>query len=323
MEQQERTFRIGPIRPPSEANSLLLQVTNGCTWNKCKFCQLYRHTKFKAYSADSIKADIDNIAYQADIIRRYQTPLGAWDIDGLNQELGQIPSEEERQCFYMVANWLVGGGENVFLQDGNTTALSSGRLSDVLVYLKQAFPGIKRITSYGRAENLSRVSAEEYAELKEAGLDRIHSGFETGSDAVLQKINKGVTAAQQIEAGQKLKSAGFTLSVTAINGLAGSNGDWQAHAKDTAAALNAMRPDFIALLTLRIYTGTPMAEWIERGELVMPTPMELIRESKLFLEHIDCPGAVFRSNHASNYLDLRGTLNQDALQRSKARRLSF
>ena len=90
MEQQERTFRIGPIRPPSEANSLLLQVTNGCTWNKCKFCQLYRHTKFKAYSADSIKADIDNIAYQADIIRRYQTPLGAWDIDGLNQELGQI-----------------------------------------------------------------------------------------------------------------------------------------------------------------------------------------------------------------------------------------
>ena len=141
MEQQERTFRIGPIRPPSEANSLLLQVTNGCTWNKCKFCQLYRHTKFKAYSADSIKADIDNIAYQADIIRRYQTPLGAWDIDGLNQELGQIPSEEERQCFYMVANWLVGGGENVFLQDGNTTALSSGRLSDVLIYLKQAFPG--------------------------------------------------------------------------------------------------------------------------------------------------------------------------------------
>ena len=117
--------------------------------------------------------------------------------------------------------------------------------------------------------------------------------------------------AQQIEAGQKLKSAGFTLSVTAINGLAGSNGDWQAHAKDTAAALNAMRPDFIALLTLRIYTGTPMAEWIERGELVMPTPMELIRESKLFLEHIDCPGAVFRSNHASNYLALAGTLNED------------
>lgn len=166
---RKELFGSDRSRPPSEANSLLLQVTNGCTWNKCKFCQLYRHTKFRAYSADSIKADIDNIAYQADIIRRYQTPLGAWDIDGLNQELGQIPSEEEQQCFYMVANWLVGGGENVFLQDGNTTALSSGRLSDVLIYLKQAFPGIKRITSYGRAENLSRVSAEEYAELKEAG----------------------------------------------------------------------------------------------------------------------------------------------------------
>ena len=116
MEQQERTFRIGPIRPPSEANSLLLQVTNGCTWNKCKFCQLYRlNTKFKAYSADSIKADIDNIAYQADIIRRYQTPLGAWDIDGPDQELGTDTVRRRTTVFVTsVANWLVGGGENVF-----------------------------------------------------------------------------------------------------------------------------------------------------------------------------------------------------------------
>ena len=91
----------------------------------------------------------------------------------------------------MMANWIIDGAENVFLQDGNTTALSSGRLSDVVIYLRQAFPSIRRITSYGRAENLSKVSAEEFAELKKAGLDRIHSGFETGSDAVLKKINKG------------------------------------------------------------------------------------------------------------------------------------
>ena len=165
--------------------------------------------------------------------------------------------------------------------------------------------------SIGQDWPVEQVLAPELAALRAAGLEFAYLGLESGNDALLKKINKGVTAAQQIEAGQKLKSAGFTLSVTAINGLAGSNGDWQAHAKDTAAALNAMRPDFIALLTLRIYTGTPMAEWIERGELVMPTPMELIRESKLFLEHIDCPGAVFRSNHASNYLALAGTLNED------------
>ncbi len=176
---EKTTFRIGPIRPPSEANSLLLQVTNGCTWNKCKFCQLYRHTKFQAYSADSIKADIDNMVKLAERIRKYRTgesgadaalgTAGGWDVNGINREMMNIASDEERHCYYMMANWLLSGGENVFLQDGNTTALSSGRLTDVLRYLREAFPSIKRITSYGRAQNLSKVSAEEFAELKEAG----------------------------------------------------------------------------------------------------------------------------------------------------------
>ena len=283
MEQQERTFRIGPIRPPSEANSLLLQVTNGCTWNKCKFCQLYRHTKFKAYSADSIKADIDNIAYQADIIRRYQTPLGAWDIDGLNQELGQIPSEEERQCFYMVANWLVGGGENVFLQDGNTTALSSGRLSDVLIYLKQAFPGIKRITSYGRAENLSRVSAEEYAELKEAGLDRIHSGFETGSDAVLQKINKGVTQQQEITAGKNIKAGGIELSVYFMPGVGGKELTKE-NAEGTSHVINEIGPDFLRIRTAAVKPGTGLYEDYQNGQLTLCSDEEKLLEIKTVIE---------------------------------------
>ncbi|MFQ7011029.1 MAG: radical SAM protein [Clostridia bacterium] len=156
--------------------------------------------------------------------------------------MGQIPSEEERQCFYMVANWLIGGGENVFLQDGNTTALSSGRLSDVLIYLKQAFPGIKRITSYGRAENLSRVSAEEYAELKEAGLDRIHSGFETGSDAVLQKINKGVTQQQEITAGKNIKAGGIELSVYLCRALAVRTD--KENAEGTSHVINEIGPIF-------------------------------------------------------------------------------
>ena len=136
----DRVFRIGPIRPPSEANSLLIQVTNGCTWNKCRFCRLYRHTKFKAYSADSIRSDIDNIAYWAQRVRKYErkgspndgSPAVGWDIDGINAELSAIADDEERQCMYTVANWLIAGGENVFLQDGNSTALSSGRLTPML-----------------------------------------------------------------------------------------------------------------------------------------------------------------------------------------------
>ena len=314
MEQQERTFRIGPIRPPSEANSLLLQVTNGCTWNKCKFCQLYRHTKFKAYSADSIKADIDNIAYQADIIRRYQTPLGAWDIDGLNQELGQIPSEEERQCFYMVANWLVGGGENVFLQDGNTTALSSGRLSDVLIYLKQAFPGIKRITSYGRAENLSRVSAEEYAELKEAGLDRIHSGFETGSDAVLQKINKGVTQQQEITAGKNIKAGGIELSVYFMPGVGGKELTKE-NAEGTSQVINGIGPDFLRIRTAAVKPGTGLYEDYQNGQLTLCSDEEKLLEIRTVIERASEIDTRVVSDHIINLL--QGVEGHIVLDRQK------
>ncbi len=314
MEQQERTFRIGPIRPPSEANSLLLQVTNGCTWNKCKFCQLYRHTKFKAYSADSIKADIDNIAYQADIIRRYQTPLGAWDIDGLNQELGQIPSEEERQCFYMVANWLVGGGENVFLQDGNTTALSSGRLSDVLIYLKQAFPGIKRITSYGRAENLSRVSAEEYAELKEAGLDRIHSGFETGSDAVLQKINKGVTQQQEITAGKNIKAGGIELSVYFMPGVGGKELTKE-NAEGTFHVINEIGPDFLRIRTAAVKPGTGLYEDYQNGQLTLCSDEEKLLEIRTVIERASEIDTRVVSDHIINLL--QGVEGHIVLDRQK------
>lgn len=256
-------------RPPSEAHSLIIQVTVGCSHNKCAFCNMYKTKQFAITPEEQVLSDL------------------RW----------------AREQYAHV--------ERFFLADGDALILPTERLLGILRTIRELFPECRRISTYASPKSILKKMPEELAALRAAGLEFAYLGLESGNDALLKKINKGVTAAQQIEAGQKLKSAGFTLSVTAINGLAGSNGDWQAHAKDTAAALNAMRPDFIALLTLRIYTGTPMAEWIERGELVMPTPMELIRESKLFLEHIDCPGAVFRSNHASNYLALAGTLNQD------------
>lgn len=256
-------------RPPSEAHSLIIQVTVGCSHNKCAFCNMYKAKQFAITPEEQVLSDL------------------RW----------------AREQYAHV--------ERFFLADGDALILPTERLLGILRTIRELFPECRRISTYASPKSILKKTPEELAALRAAGLEFAYLGLESGNDALLEKISKGVTAAQQIEAGQKLKSAGFTLSVTAINGLAGSNGDWQAHAKDTAAALNAMRPDFIALLTLRIYTGTPMAEWIERGELVMPTPMELIRESKLFLEHIDCPGAVFRSNHASNYLALAGTLNED------------
>ena len=306
----EKTFRIGPIRPPSEADSLLLQVTNGCTWNKCKFCQLYRHTKFKAYSADSIKEDINNMVQYAERIKKYRLPAGGWDIDGLNEELME-GTEEERQCFYMMANWLIKGGENVFLQDGNTTALSSGRLSDVLIYLRKAFPNIKRITSYGRAENLSKVSAEEYAELKAAGLDRIHSGFESGSDKVLEKINKGVTSEQEITAGRNIKAGGIELSIYFMPGVGGKELT-EENALGTARVVNAIEPDFLRIRTAAVKRGTGLYEDFVNGDFTLCSDDDKLLEIKKVIE--ECRGVDTKivSDHIINLLQgIKGSLRTD------------
>ena len=314
----EKAFRIGPIRPPSEASSLLIQVTNGCTWNKCRFCQLYRHTKFKAYSADSIRADIDNIAYWAERVRKYErkgVSAFAWDLEGINAELSNMTDAEDQQCMYTVANWLVGGGENVFLQDGNSTALSGGRLSDVLLYLRQVFPQIKRITSYGRAENLSRSTAEEFAELKAAGLDRIHSGFETGSDAVLTRINKGVTQEQQIRAGKAIKAGGIELSIYFMPGVGGK--DLSAdNAAGTAEVINAVNPDFVRVRTAAIKPGTELYQDWEEGKFQLCSDDDKVREIRRIIELADAGITTHLvSDHMINLLqDVEGAMVGDRVQ---------
>lgn len=310
----EKAFRIGPIRPPSEANSLLIQVTNGCTWNKCRFCQLYRHTKFKAYSADSIRADIDNIAYWAERVRMYArkgTSAFAWDIEGINAELSNMTDADDRQCMYTVANWLIAGGENVFLQDGNSTALSSGRLSDVLRYLRQVFPQIKRITSYGRAENLSRSTAEEFAELKAAGLDRIHSGFETGSDAVLQRINKGVTQEQQIRAGRAIKAGGIELSIYFMPGVGGKDLS-ETNAEGTAEVINAVNPDFVRVRTAAIKPGTELYQDWQEGKFELCSDDDKVREIRRVIELASGVDTHIVSDHMINLLqNVEGNITAD------------
>ncbi len=306
----DRSFRIGPIRPPSEANSLLLQVTQGCTWNKCKFCQLYRHTGFKAYSADSIKADIDNMVYIANKIECYRLPSGGWDIAGINRELSQTQAGE-RESFYMIANWLINGDGSVFLQDGNTTALSSGRLSDVLVYLKQAFPQIKRITSYGRAQNLAKVSADEFAELKSAGLDRIHSGFESGSDDVLKLINKGVTASEEITAGKNVKAGGIELSVYFMPGI-GGKALTDANATGMAEVINEINPDFIRIRTAAIKPHTGLYEDYLNGDFILCSEDDKVREIRTVIEKSQGIETSLVSDHITNLLqNVEGNLKAD------------
>ena len=255
-------------RPPSEAYSLIVQVTLGCSHNKCAFCNMYKDKKFEIVPIDQVMEDL------------------RW----------------ARQTYSRI--------QRIFLADGDALILPTEHLLRILTYIREEIPECERVAVYASPRSILGKTPEDLRTLRENGLSMAYLGLETGNEALLKKINKGVTVAQQIEAGQKLKAAGLTLSVTAINGLSGTEG-WEEHAVDTAHALNAMRPDYIALLTLRIYTGTPMHRWVQEGSLTMPKPMELIRETHRFLQEIDCPGAVFRSNHASNYLVLAGTLNQD------------
>jgi hypothetical protein len=152
---------------------------------------------------------------------------------------------------------------------------------------------------------------EELRTLREHGLGIVYIGLESGNEELLKKFCKGVTAEEIVVNTLRCKEAGIATSVTAINGMAGADGDWRAHAIDTAKAVSRMKPDYIAFLTLRVYSGTPLHDWIERGEFQMMNPTELMTETRLFLEHIDSEGSVFRSNHASNYLPLGGTLNRD------------
>ena len=310
-ERKDISFRIGPIRPPSEADSLLIQVTRGCTWNRCKFCQLYRHTQFKAYSADSVKADIDNMVILADRINKYKNFDGSWDIDGINLELGMIESYDERQSYYMMANWLVRDGRNVFLQDGNTTVLKGGRLSDVIRYLKQAFPQIERITSYGRAENLSKTSPEEFADLKDAGLDRIHSGFETGSDKVLQMINKGVTQEQEIIAGRNVKAGGIELSIYFMAGVGGHDLT-EDNAEGTAYVINQVNPDFVRVSTAAYKPGTELYDEWKQGLIIPCTDEEKLLEIRRIIELAEGVDTKIVSDHILNLLmDIEGSMVKD------------
>lgn len=312
-EKNEKTFRVGPIRPPSEANSLLLQVTAGCSWNKCKFCQLYRHSQFKVYTVESIKDDIDTMVYYKDLILLHQRKQGVFSYDEMIQlgsQLGFSTSEEEN-CFFMIYNWLANGGENVFLQDGNTLALSAPRLTEVLLYLRNKFPHIKRITSYGRAETLSKVTAEQYKELKAAGLDRIHSGFETGSDKVLSLINKGVTSQQEITAGKNIKAGGIELSVYFMPGIGGKELSLD-NALETAKVIREINPDFVRIRTAVVKENTELWEEYQKNNYQLCSDNDKVLEIRKLIELTQNCSGVLVSDHIINLLqEVTGQLNKD------------
>ncbi len=305
-------FELGPIRPPSEAKSLLIRVTRNCPWNKCEFCHTYKGEVFSIRSVEEVKRDIDSMKAIADEIRELSWRMG--QAGDLNQTvLRQFINQPGRQshAYRSVAGWLYFGGAQVFLQDGNSLMVKTGDLVEILNYLRDKFPSIHRITSYARARTMARKTVEELKEIRKAGLSRIHIGMETGHDPLLQYMKKGVTAKEQVMGGKNVVEAGISLSEYVMPGLGGVRW-WREHAVETAKVLNQINPDFIRFRTLYVRQNMPLYQKVEKGEFVRPSDDQIVSEIRLFLETLDGIRSTVVSDHILNLLEeVQGKLPQD------------
>ena len=260
---------IGTIyRPPSEAYSLIVQMTVGCSHNRCAFCDMYAEKQFYVRSVEDVLEDFV-------WCRRQYRHIG-----------------------------------RVFLADGDALMAKTEDLLRVLDYIRTEIPECERVTCYASPKSVRLKTDEELRRLRQANLQMVYMGLESGSDDVLRQMRKGCSAAQIVEAAQRVRAAGIAVSVTAISGLGGRE-QWEEHAEATGRALSEMKADYIGLLTLMVEPGTPVAQWVCDGALTLLTAQEVLAETYELLRHTDSEGSVFRMNHASNYLSLRGTLNRD------------
>ena len=238
-------YEQGVIRPPSEASSLLVRVTRNCPWNQCIFCPAYKGTKFSRRTAEEVKKDLDNMA----------------------KEYAGHPVR------------------TAFLQDGDTLAVKTADILEVLRYIKQKFPAIERITSYARASTLRKKTVDELKQLKEAGLTRIHTGMESGSEKVLKMIKKGITPEDIVVGGKQVKEAGIELSEYIMPGIGGRTLS-EEHALETARLLNMIEPNFIRVRTFAMHPLSPLLKMVEKGTFAPMTDEEIIAEIRLLLQNL-------------------------------------
>jgi len=256
------------FRPPSEAYSLILQVTIGCSWNKCAFCEMYTSKKFKPKNIEQIKAEIKTFSEIAPDTRK------------------------------------------IFLADGNAMVLSANKLLGILENINTSFPKVARISAYAIAKDFEHKTIEELTELKEAGLKLLYVGIETGDDQLLEMINKGETADSTVKNLKKVKEAGIKLSVMIINGLGGKLYSDQ-HAINSAKVVNAIQPEYLSTLVLSFPYGIDHYQNKFKGTYNEMDISELLEEQLLFISFTELDNVIFRSDHASNYLTLKGILSRD------------
>lgn len=303
-------FEQGPIRPPSEAESLLIRITRNCPWNRCTFCPVYKGTKFSLRPVEHVIQDIDAVRFYTDAILEAAengTALSRRELRQLAEEGGP----DDLRAFHAAYNFISGGMKSIFIQDGNSLIIKPKDIIHILRHLRQSFPEVHRITSYARSQTIARISDDHLLEMAEAGLNRIHIGMESGSDAVLKKVKKGSDKATQVLAGQKVKKAGMELSEYIMPGLGGKELS-EENARESADALNKINPDFIRLRTLALPPTAPLTEQCKAGDFTKMGEVDTARELLLFLEHLEGITSYIKSDHVLNlFQEVDGKLPGD------------
>jgi radical SAM superfamily enzyme YgiQ (UPF0313 family) len=255
------------IRPPSEADSLILQVSLGCSHNQCTFCPTYKGRRFRIKDLAQIKEEIDEMA-----------------------GYGPFP--------------------RVFLADGDALIIPQPKLLAIFDYLNEKLSGLRRVGIYGNAKSILRKSVEELKALRDRNLGIVYLGVETGDPVLLEKIRKGATYEQMVQAGRRVKEAGISLSATVLLGLAGTQGG-RRHAEATGKILSAIDPDFASALTVMVVPGTPLYEEMKAGNFQLPSPFEMLEELGTIVANSSFSRCYFTSNHASNYLPIKARMPKD------------
>jgi radical SAM superfamily enzyme YgiQ (UPF0313 family) len=312
MKQEEKYdgFELGPIRPPSEAKSLLLRITRNCPWNRCKFCSLYKGEKFSIRLVSHVLKDIDLIKEYVDFIQKSNLQSGV----EARRELSKLQdglSENEWIAFDIARNWVQNGMKSIFLQDANSLAMKPDNLVAILKHLSKTFPQVERITTYARSQSIARISDDDIARIAGSGLNRIHIGMESGSDEVLDFVKKGVNKETHIIAGQKVRRAGIQLSEYYMPGLGGKKLS-RINAQETADAMNKINPDFIRIRTLAVPEEVELFEDVQAGRFTKMGDIETAKELLLFLEQLNGITSTVKSDHILNlFQEVEGQLPDD------------
>jgi hypothetical protein len=322
MERDNYSFDIGPMGAIGEQGSLLLRVNRNCPWNRCLFCSLYKGRKFEYRTVEEIKHDIDVVKFLADELAAVSLELG---FNGrVNREVATALARKYPGAFgpgladermldlrYAslgnVCNWLASGGRHVFLQDADALIMRTPELVAVLKHLRDAFPGIERITSYARSKSCIHKSREALREIHEAGLSRVLVGIESGYDPVLEFMRKGVTAGEHIEAGRKVIESGLGLIAFVMPGLGGKR--WtEGHIRGTNRVLNEIQPQLVRLRSLAVQEASPLYAVWKSGDFEPLTDDGMVEEIRRLIEGLDCNCDIETGQLTNILFELRGRL---------------